>query len=421
MSSSRDLANHLAVQEVCMASNALEAHRRFERNIGLLKDWQIVYADLGNAGSLKLLDLPLGESGVATSVFRGKSLWIMDAPFVASARSGPAEFQCGSAMFIDSNAATYIRALAYQIDPRGSLSAAAFINQLGTRLQQLNPFLYLWEAQRHWTEETISKCKESVAAVHALSASGSRLTSEWGDRFRTDFRERAENFAEGFVNEFQRDLDAGLSEAIAGELELMEAILVRTQIIELSSNKSRQHKLASLVAYMHGTISTMMLRELVVCGEILLRSEGSRLAKKLNSIQNNPNPQALLKNCAWDLFIPRALDALCAATPDQAPHIDFYMAEVLTFDGDVCDITRATKLRAIAVHRPTKTNYPFFDSDVVEWLGGHIGEKRMIELEECFQPTGFLSRANRRSRETVRRVLEEDRAQLLHLIKSRAK
>ena len=108
---SQELSELQLVKEICSAPNALEAHRLFERNAGALEEWQIIFAEESDAGSIKLLDQTLGTSGVATSVFRGKSLWLMDAPFVS--QSSPMGFHGGSAMFVDSNAATYIRHLAY--------------------------------------------------------------------------------------------------------------------------------------------------------------------------------------------------------------------------------------------------------------------------------------------------------------------
>lgn len=414
-------AEHLTVQEVCSAPSALQAHQRFAQNLDALKDWQIIYADQQDVGSVKLLNLPLGDSGVAATVFRGKSLWIMDAPFVASGSSAKIDLRGGSALFVDSNAASYIRAMAYQPEPQdGVIKAARLMNMLGSRLQNLNFYLYLWEAQRHWSPKTRARCKESVAAIHALSASGSPLSLEWGNRYRGVFREQAENFAEGLVSEFEQDLGAGLAKGIAQQVALMEAILVRAQIIQLSSKKSPQHKLALLVAFMHEELSTMMLRELVVCGDLFSRSEGSRMAQKLNSLQNHPNPEALLKNCAWDMFIPRALDMLTTSRPEQADQLDFYLAELLTFDGDVCDIIRATQLRAIAVHRPSMRPFPFYDNDVAEWLGNGVGEKRMAELDEFFQPSAFQQRAERRSVKAVQDVLQEDLSHLLHLLKRAA-
>ncbi len=299
-------------------------------------------------------------------------------------------FHGGSAMFVDSNAASYIRKIAYQDDPSPEvLNWAHLINEIGPRLQQLNPYLYLWESLRFWNGATVARCTESIAAIHALSSSGSKLTAEWGRRYRAVFRQSAENFATGLIAEFERELRAGLFAGLEDQLDLVEAVLVRSQIIELSSNRAKEHKLAQLVAYMHEELSTMMLRELIVCGDILRRSNGSRISKKLNSIQNHGNPLALVRNCAWDMYIPRALDALTSATPDQAPHVDFYVAEVLSFDGDVSDIINTTKLRAIAVHRPSKKSFPFFDNDVAEWLGNRVGPKRMDALSDYFSPVDF--------------------------------
>ncbi|BEU65756.1 hypothetical protein MAFF301069_03110 [Ralstonia pseudosolanacearum] len=415
---SQQRSDQRLVQEICSAPNALEAHRRFERNAAALQEWQIIFAEESDAGSIKLLDLELGSSGIATSVFRGKSLWLMDAPFVS--QSGPVGFQGGSAMFLDSNAATYIRQIAYQdgLSPE-ALNRANLINQLGPRLQQLNPYLYLWESLQSWNDETVARCKESVAAIHALSSSGGKLSAEWGRRFRSDFRESAENLATGLIAEFERNLKEGLFAALEDQIDLMEAILVRTQIIQLSSNKAKEHKLAQLVAYMHDDLSTMALRELIVCGDILLRSDRSRISRKLNSIQNHSDPLALIRNCAWDMNIPRVLDALTSVTPDQAPHVDFYVAEVLSFDGDVSDIINTTKLKAIAIHRPTKSNFPFFDNDVAEWLGNRLGLKRMEALSDYFRPDAFLDRARRRPSMSVRSILEADREMLMQLIRQK--
>ncbi|MBI5925875.1 MAG: hypothetical protein HY836_09785 [Aquabacterium sp.] len=416
-----DFSTYLTVQEVCSAPTALQAHQRFAENLDVLKDWQIIYADQQDVGTVKLLNLQLGNSGLAATVFRGRSLWIMDAPFVASGSSAKVDLRGGSALFVDSNAASYVRAMAYQAEPQDRvIQNARLMNKLGSRLQNLNFYLYLWEAQRHWSPKTRARCKESVAAIHALSASGSPLSLEWGNRYRCAFREQAENFAEGLISEFEQDLDAGLAQGIAQQVAMMEAILVRAQIIQLSSKKSPQHKLALLVAFMHEELSTMMLRELVVCGDLFSKSENSRMAQKLNSLQNHPNPEALLRNCAWDMFIPRALDMLAASRPAHTEQLDFYLAELLTFDGDVCDILRATQLRAIALHRPSMRPMPFYDNDVAEWLGNRVGDKRMAELDEFFQPSASKQRSERRSVKAVQDVLQEDWSHLLHLLKRAA-
>ena len=64
--------------------------------------------------------------------------------------------------------------------------------------------------------------------------------------------------------------------------------------------------------------------------------------------------------------------------------------------------------------------FPFYDNDVAEWLGNGVGEKRMAELDEFFQPSAFQQRAERRSVKAVQDVLQEDLSHLLHLLKRAA-
>ncbi len=49
------------VIEICSASNALEAHRFYEKHASELKDWQIFIAGESDSESIKLLDLTLGN------------------------------------------------------------------------------------------------------------------------------------------------------------------------------------------------------------------------------------------------------------------------------------------------------------------------------------------------------------------------
>ncbi|WP_141218045.1 hypothetical protein [Bordetella genomosp. 2] len=417
MSAVPHVVAQMAAREVCSAANALEAHQCFERSIDELADWQIIFADMSDVGSIKLLNLPLGESGFIGSVFRGRSLWIMDAPFVAQGKSASVPIRSGSAVFIDSNAASYIRAIAYQANvSQRAREGADWINKLGERLGHLNFTLYLWESQRNWTEATIKSCTQTIAAVHALNATGGPLTVEWGQRYRNRFRDQAEFMATAILDDFQQDLDSGLAQGINQQVNMMEAMLVRTQLLVLGSRKSPQHKLAELITFMHEALSTIALRELIVCGDILARNTQARIVHKLNSLQNHPDPLALLRNCAWDLYIPRALDQLCAVNPHKEPNFDFYLAELLTFDGDVVDMLRTTQLRALAVHRPTMQSFPFFDHDIAEWLGNRVGGKRMDSLEDIFSPKAFELRAQRRSVSTVEDVLNEDKNRLLHML-----
>jgi hypothetical protein len=108
---------------------------------------------------------------------------------------------------------------------------------------------------------------------------------------------------------------------------------------------------------------------------------------------------------------------LCAAKPEQDQQLDFYLAEMLTFDGDVSDILKTTQLRALAVHRPTMRVMPFFNSDIAGWLGNRVGDKRMEELQDLFSQEASEVRASRRSPGRIREVLEADRQQLLKMLR----
>lgn len=406
------------VARICAAENALDAHRLFEESIHTLADWQIIFADERDVGSIKLLNQALGKDGFATSAFRGKSLWLMDAPFVA--QSSPVAFMGGTAMFVDSNAASYIRAFTYRERISSDLiSRAAEINRVGERLQHINPYLYLLECLRSWNEETEERSIQTVAAIRALSLPGSALSLEWAQHFRKRLREPAEEHARALVKAFVHDHHAGVFSGLVAQVELVEAALLRTQCIQLESNKSAAAKTEQLVAFMHDEIAGIMLRELIVCAGILARDPHSAISKKLNSIEEKEDPLGLIANCAWDMFIPRAMDALAAATPDQHPRLDFYVPELLCFDKDVSGILAATRLRALAIHRPTKAYFPFFDRDVREWLSDHIGAKRTRTISASLSEEGFIDRANRRHAVSVCSIIESDREKLLHLIQRR--
>ena len=405
----------VALHEVATSANPLIALNAFRDNQNLLKDWRIIYADEGDWGPFKLRRCQFSEKGIVATAFRGKSLWILDIDSVnTDATMG---FLMGTGTFVDSNAASYIRSLAYRENISGALLAIGRkLNETfsADELVRFNPYLYLWEAQRNWTEKTIKFCRQAVAALHALSLNLSPLDEEWGGSYRTLHRDRAEAFADTLLAEFQEQLNDGLSEGITEQVELVEAMLVRTKIIEATSQKSAQHKMDELIQFMHDELSTMMLRELIVCADILCRGDQSALSKKLNSLHDQSDPLAVMKNGAWDLFIPRAMDYL--ANTSVEPATDFYLANLVTFDTDVADIIRLTELRAIALHRTSQTAFPFLNEGLIDWLEKRLGEKRMLGLAPIFQKDSFDFRTQRRTVEKIRDVLAEDRLRLLSLL-----
>ncbi|MNO48614.1 hypothetical protein D3C76_389530 [compost metagenome] len=407
-----------ALHQVCSSPDPLSALRAYESNHHLLKDWRIIYAAADDRGPFKLRRQEFADRGFISTCFRGKSLWILDTEAISTL--SPVRFQVGYGTFVDSNAASFIKALGYRDKPSSELinrglSLRKNLNR--EELSNLNPYLYLWEAQRSWSSQTIENSRMTLAAIHALSLDPNPLDESWGLRFRKFHKEQAEYQADQLISDFQSQLDNGLSEGIEQQVSLVECMILRTKIIEASSSKSSEHKMEELMQFMHEDLSIFMLRELVVCADILCRSGRSALSKKLNSLLDKKDPLAIIKNCSWDLYLPRALDAM--ANTNTLPEADFYLGNLITFDTDVADILRLTELRAMAMHRKSSLTFPFFNEEFVDWLLARLGERRMNSISNIFQAEAFELRAKQRSHEKVKDIILEDRARLLSLKKSK--
>lgn len=190
-------------------------------------------------------------------------------------------------------------------------------------------------------------------------------------------------------------------------------MLIRTIIIEVSSSKSVEYKMNELIQFMNKELSTFMIREFIVCADILCRSGLSSLSKKLNSVLDKADPLTTIKNCAWDLFLPRAMDFM--ANPTLLPDVDVYIANLLTFDKDVADILKLTELRALAIHRKSAKTFPFHNEELKDWMTVRVGEKRMASLNSIFNENAFEHRALKRSHDTIKNILVKDRARLIDM------
>ncbi|WP_157201227.1 hypothetical protein [Massilia sp. Root418] len=408
-----DFETAQALHDVAMADDRVQAAEAFKRHLTRLSDWRVVYADDSAASRLQTRRCKFPVEGCASSLFRGTSLWLIDAD-VAQRRQAAAFF-CGAGTYLDSNAASVIRSIAYHEQPAPELLAKGrMLGEFVGLGVTANPFLYLWESQRHWTGKTIERCRQAFAANHALGLARTLPDLAWGRQFRAAQRQEAEAVADAYLADFQRQLDSGLGCEINEIVELIEAVLTRAKFLEYSSRKSPQHKLNELIRFMHEELSTIMTRELIVCADILGTAPQSRLSQKLKGVRNGADPFALLRNCAWDLFLPRALDMLAGADPVDG--LDFYLPHIITFDADVADILRLTELRAVALHRESRAVYPYFDIDPAAWLSGQVGEKRSAALEPLFGATAYGQRQGRRDGADVRRILASDRVRLQALL-----
>lgn len=413
---STEYAIQQALYAVGTAPTRSEALTRFEENQHLLKDWRILYADESKAGPLSLRRAQFSEKGFVSTLFSGHSLWILDHDVISS--SDTMMFQVGYGTYIDSNAASFIRSLAYREEPKEHL--LNFCRMLSDsfsfdELSNINPYLYLWEAQRDRAPETVTGIRETMAALFALSWIKHPLNAEWGKMYRKLYQEQAEAEADRFLYQFYQNLDAGLGKAIEDQVDLLEAMLLRTKLIELSSKRSAQNKMNELLQFMHDELSTMMIRELLVCADILFREGKSQMSQKLDGLQKKKRPFDELRNCARDLNMLRSMDQLTNSISDHT-NSSFYIANLITFDRDIIDIIQLTELRAIALRRSSSDAFPIYNRQLDTWLSEKLGEKRLRGLENIFRKDGFDTRSRARSRSTVKTILQEDRQKLACII-----
>lgn len=413
---SKEYEIHQALYKIGTAPTRSQALASFEENQHLLKDWRILYADESTTGPLPLRRAQFSEKGFVSTLFSGHSLWILDHEVISS--SDTMMFQVGYGTYIDSNAASFIRSLAYREEPKELL--LNFCRMLSDsfsfdELANINPYLYLWEAQRDRSPETVTGIRETMAALFALSWIEQPLNAEWGKVYRKLYQEQAEAEADRFLYEFYQSLDAGLGRAIEDQVDLLEAMLLRAKLIELSSKRSAQNKMNELVQFMHDELSTMMYRELLVCADILFREEKSQMSNKLDGLQNKKRPFDELRNCARDLNMIRSVEQLANSIQDNT-NSSFYIANLITFDRDIIDIIQLTELRAIALHRSSSTTFPIYNQQLDTWLSERLGEKRFCGLENIFMKDGFNTRSRARNRSKVKTILQEDRQKLACLI-----
>lgn len=403
-----------ALHSVCYASSVEEARRKFKDNISLLADWRIIYATDEASGPFGFPRQKFSDRGFVSTLLRGESVWILDKESVMS--EARVNYVGGGSVFLDSNAASFIRKIAYveSISPEMDSVREDFYRTFSAEdLGRLNSYLYLCEAQKTWDDKTRRRCKETIAAVYALSLDEDPLGQGWPERFRAIHKPDAETFAEAWFEKFTDTLRAGLSEVIEQHAAAAECMILRTKIIQHSSPASPEAKMEELLKFMNDELRIFMLRELIVCADILFHTNKTNLSKKLNSILSQKDPLHTVNNCAWDLFFLRMIDSL--SNPKYLPGINFCLDRLITFDEDIIDVMCLTELRAMAIHLGSNRAFPFYNNDLVEWLVDLIGHKRMARFSESLQEDAFNLRADLRSPEKVRMILEQDRQRLLQL------
>lgn len=409
-----DINVQRAILDVGMASHPLKALEAYQQHLSLLKDWRIIYATEDDYGPFKLRRHNFSEKGFVSTLFRGGSLWVIDYEAATTKR---ANFRMGTATFVDSNVASFIQRLAYrEAPPAQLLKFCKAMSDYFTleELSQINPYLYLWEAQQDKGVKTVTGVRRTIASLHAIKLIQGPLDARWGEMFRKHYREESEAHADQFLMRFYRDMDH-TGQHIENQVDLMEAMLIRTKILEYSSQKSSLSKMESLVQFMHEDLSTLMLRELIVCADILCREGQSQLSQKLHALHDKKAPLAAVRNCAWDLHLLRSMESM-SNTFNDASLGDFYVANLITFDRDLADTLKLAGLRAFALHRSSSMYFPIYNESFDSWLETRVGEKRMSGLYDILSDTGVNIRAGQRSLSHIQDILAEDRQQLISLL-----
>ncbi|MBS9443419.1 hypothetical protein [Photorhabdus heterorhabditis] len=79
-----------------------------------------------------------------------------------------------------------------------------FIHIANIDYKNINPYLYLWESQRHYfnDDKTFKRDVETVAAMYALGSIDGKLNAEWGRLYRKYYKEQYEHHAENVMKSF---------------------------------------------------------------------------------------------------------------------------------------------------------------------------------------------------------------------------
>ena len=414
--SARQYDLNASLQYVGSSINRSEALCRYIEQGDILKEWRFIYADYSVNGPFKLRREVFNEKCYVSTIFRGNSLWIIDKDVVSN--SGTVAFMIGMGTYLDSNAASYIRSLAYEEVPNlevVSNCTSMDKNMDFNEMKNLNPYLYLLENQNNKSLKSIERVRETISALIGIEMMNENFSQEWGSKFRNKHSQEAMKKADILLRKFYTDLEIGDIAKNDYLIDLMELILIKAKLIEYSSNRSPENKFEELMNVVHNDLSMFMFRELVICADIIFRSNKTQLSQKLHSLQNKKNPLDLIRNCARDLGMVRMMDFLTNSIPDRNGTA-FYVANIVTFDKDVMDIIKVTEVNAIALHRESHFIHVIFNSEIQNWLTEKLGEKRLQRLAHLQSFQKFDSRFKNKGNTNIKQQLINDRKKLIELL-----
>lgn len=404
------------LQYVGASASRSEALDRYTENQELLKEWRFIYADYAEEGPFKLRRQLFEDKCFVSTVFRGNSLWVIDDDVVSN--PGTLAFKIGMGTYLDSNAASYIRSFAYEDTPTDEVIKGCHImerNFDNEEMKNFNPYLYLFEASHNKSERSIEKIRETISAIFSIKIMNNPLSLSWGKEFRTQYELSAKTEADVFLAQFFKEAELGHISYMESLTDLMELILIKAKLIEYGSNRSSENKFEELLNVADSELSIFMFRELIVCADILFRSNKTQISRKLHSLQNQKRPLDVIRNSARDLGMVRMMDLLTNSIVD-GNETAFYVANIVTFDKDVMDIIKVTEVNAIALHRKSHEVHIIFNAEIQAWLSEKLGDKRLQRLSSLTTFNSFDTRYKNRGHYHIRQQLISDRERLVNLL-----
>lgn len=407
----------MQLNDIGNATSFMGAIERYEEFKDDLKDWRILFSHKSTNGPFYLPKKELSSKCYLLTPFKGNSLCVIDKEVVET-KAETVHF-ISSAIYVDSNCASYLRSFAYEAQPseRVRQVCESISNNIPQNfINEINTTLYLSEITHNLGDSDIVRVRQTISAIKSIAMINSKFDLSWRDNFIHNHRLRAEAEADNFLYRYFNNEEYQFGKLLQ-VADIMELLLLRTKIIECSSNRSAENKFIELINFIDKEISIIMPKEIAVCVDIMFRKNKLSITKKLNDIKNKPDPLKLIRNCAMDLFIVRMLDLLTNTIPDKNG-TQFHLAKILTCDKDVWDIIELTGLNAIAVHRLSNKMLPIYSKDFSEWIFDTLGDKRMDSISDIFTPRGIISRDKRFSLGNIKECLYKARQELFDLLRS---
>ncbi|NLS52872.1 hypothetical protein [Hafnia alvei] len=408
------------LNEIGNASSFSDALGQYEDFKSDLKEWRIIYSHESADGPFYLPKKELSPKCYLLKPFKGNSIFVIDKEVIET--KGITEHFISTAIYVDSNTASYIRSFAYEAEPSErvfQICSSISKNISQDSVNTLNMALYLSEIENNLKETNINKVRETVSSLKSISMVNSQFDSSWRDLFIRKYKAAAEREADNLLFDYYNK-DGSPFGQFSKIVDLMELLLLKVKIIEYSSKRSSENKLLELLSVIDKEISIFMPKEIAVCVDILFYKNKLKITRKLNGLTNIPEPLQLVRNCAMDLFMARMLDLLTNTIGDKN-NTQFHLAQILTCDVDVWDILNLTGLSAIAVHRESHKMLPIYSDDFTRWIFDTLGDKKLESISRMFTPQGMVERKKRRSHNKIQDSLHRSRQELVQILISKRK